>query len=232
MHRGDLRKGKVLPRPRFVVVLGCLLLILVLAPAIQQQEHPGMARMLGGLGLFVPILAMAAAEEKGRSRRVAIGLAIACALTSADILVGFSHLPPQIGIGVCLIFLAYTTFRLLMGVVRSRTVTVDVIAGALSSYLMVGLTWTFAYGLLETVRPGSIHGISEGSAFLDFPTLLYFSYITLLSIGYGDITPLTAAARMLTVLEGLLGMTFTTIIMAVLVAGHLSQREGPDRPAE
>jgi len=212
-----------------VVVLGCLLLILVLAPAIQHETHPAMTRMLGGLGLFVPILAVAAAEEERRSRRFALGLAIACALTSADTMVGFSHLPPQIGIGVCLIFLAYTTFRLLMGVVRSRTVTGDVIAGALSSYLMVGLTWTFAYGLLETVRPGSIQGINEGSALLDFPTLLYFSYITLLTIGYGDITPLTAVARMMAVIEGLLGMTFTTVIMAVLVAGHLRHREVPDR---
>jgi uncharacterized membrane protein len=208
-----------------VAVLGCLMLILVLAPAMQQEEHPALARMLGGLGLVVPILAVAAAEEKGRSRRIAFGLAIACALTSADTMLGFSHLPPQISIGVCLIFLAYTTLRLLMGVVRSRTVTADVIAGALSSYLMVGLTWTFAYGLLETVRPGSIHGISEGSALLDFPSLLYFSYITLLTIGYGDITPLTAAARMMAVIEGLLGMTFTTLIMAVLVAGHLRHRD-------
>jgi hypothetical protein len=94
--------------------------------------------------------------------------------------------------------------------------------------MMVGLTWAIAYGILETVQPGSIHGLAEGNASLDFPTLMYFSYITLLTIGYGDITPLSAVARMMAVLEGLLGMTFTTIIMAVLVAAHLRGQDERD----
>jgi hypothetical protein len=95
--------------------------------------------------------------------------------------------------------------------------------------MMVGLTWAFAYGFLETVSPGSIHGLSEGRSPLDFPALLYFSYITLLSIGYGDIAPLSATARMMAVLEGLAGMAFTTIILAVLVAAYLMNRR-PEKP--
>jgi hypothetical protein len=214
-----------IPRLRFVVILGFLLLILVLAPALQQEARPGMSRMLGLLGLLVPILALAAVDASGRPRRIAVGLAALCLLTSADNLAGFSHLPPQIGIALCVLFLAYTTFRLFAGVVASPTVTADVIAGALASYMLVGLTWAFAYGLLETVRPGSIHGLAEGGATLDFPSLLYFSYITLLTIGYGDITPLSATARMMTVVEGLLGMAFTTVVLAVLVASHLRHRD-------
>jgi len=214
-----------IPRLRFVVILGFLLLILVLAPALQQEARPGMSRMLGLLGLLVPILALAAIDAPGRPRRIAIALAGLCLLASADNLAGFSHLPPQIGIALCVLFLAYTTFRLFAGVVASPTVTADVIAGALASYMLVGLTWAFAYGLLETVRPGSTHGLAEGGAALDFPSLLYFSYITLLTIGYGDITPLSATARMMTVVEGLLGMGFTTVVLAVLVAGHLRHRD-------
>jgi hypothetical protein len=225
-----LRFASKIRRPRFVHILVGLLLIMVLAPAVQQLARPGMSRMLAVLGLVIPVLAMTAAGDKGRARHVAIGMALLCVLTNADAVAEFSHLPPQIGIALCTCFLAYTTLRLLVGVVRSRTVTADVIAGALSSYMMVGLTWAFAYGLLETVRPGSIHGLSEGSTPLNFPTLLYFSYITLLSIGFGDITPLSATARMMTVLEGLIGMAFTTIILAVLVAAYLTRRNDADRP--
>jgi len=47
---------------------------------------------------------------------------------------------------------------------------------------------------------------------------VYFSYVSLLTIGYGDITPVSAGARTLVVLEGLLGMAFTTVLLAVLVA--------------
>jgi ion channel len=220
--------GLSVPRPRFLAVLLSLLLILVLAPVLQQAARPGMARMLEMLGIFVPVLAVVAAGDVGRWRRLAIGLAIVCVLTNADAMTHVTGLPPQAGIAASLVFLGYTTLRLLAGVARSREVTGDVIAGALASYMMVGLTWGIAYGLLETVRPGSIHGLAEGSAALDFPALLYFSYITLLTIGYGDITPLSTTARMMTVVEGLFGMTFTTIILALLVAAYLRRRDDPE----
>jgi voltage-gated potassium channel len=217
-----------IPRPRFLAVLLALLLVLVLAPVLQQEARPAMARMLGILGLFIPVLAVAAAGGVGRSRRAAIVLAILCTLTNADAIVHATGLPPQVGIAVSLVFLTHATLRLLAGVARSHEVTGDVIAGAIAGYMMVGLTWTVAYGLLETVRPGSIHGLAEGSAALDFPALLYFSYITLLTIGYGDITPLSPTARMMTVVEGLLGMTFTTVVLAVLVANYLRRRDDPE----
>ena len=219
--------GLTIPRPRFVAVLVALLLVLVLAPVLQQVLHPGMERTLGFLGLFVPVLAVAAAGDAGRPRRIAIVMAILCAFTNADAMARVTWMPPQIGVVVSLVFLAFTTARLLAGVARSREVTGDVIAGAIASYMMVGLTWTVAYGLLETVRPGSIHGLAEGSAALDFPALLYFSYITILTIGYGDITPVSSTARMLAVVEGLFGMTFTTVILALLVAAYLRPRDDP-----
>lgn len=213
-------------RPRFVVLLAFLLCLLALAPVLQATAHPAMARMLGFVGLFVPLLAVAAVGDAGWRRRVALVLAALSALASAGALTRFSRLPPHVGIIATLIFMTYATTRVIAGVVRSREVTGDVIAGALAGYLMVGLTWAIAYGLVETLMPGSIHGLSGGSAAIDFPTLLYFSYITLLTIGYGDITPLTALARMMTVLEGLGGMVFTTVVLATLVAASLGQSAG------
>jgi len=221
-----------IPKPRFTVVLAAQLLILVLTPVLQQETHPALSRMLGFVGLFVPVLAVAVAGDSILHRRIAIGLAILCVLVSADTLTGVVQLPAPARIATVLVFLAYTTSRMLLGVVRSRKVTADVIAGALASYMMVGLTWAIAYGSLETLRPGSIHGLAEGRTYLDFPTLIYFSYITMLTIGYGDITPVSATARMMAVLEGLLGMAFTTIIMAVLVAGHLRGQDEGDRRGE
>jgi hypothetical protein len=216
----------LVPRPRFIVVLLLLLLIIILAPLVQQVSRPSVARALELCGLLVPLLAMAAAGDTGRHRHIAIALAVLCILTSADGLAGLTGLPPQLAIVMSLLFLAYTTVRMMAGVARSTRVTGDVLAGALASYLMVGLTWAFAYGLLETVRPGSIRGVEGAGIGQDFPTLLYFSYITQLTIGYGDITPLTPVARTMAVLEGLMGMAFTTVILATLVAAYLTQRPG------
>jgi hypothetical protein len=221
-------RRSILPQPRFVIVLGALVLILALTPVFQSVSHPGLAHMLGVLALIVPVLAVAALGDAGGSRHVAIVLAALCILAGTDRLAGLTGLPDHVGIAVMLVFLLYTTARLIVGVVRSRVVTGDVIFGALASYMMVGLTWAIAYGLLETVTPGSIHGLADGTASLDFPALLYFSYITLLSIGYGDIAPVSATARTFAVFEGLIGMAFTTVLLAVLVASHLRSRDHSD----
>jgi hypothetical protein len=80
------------------------------------------------------------------------------------------------------------------------------------------------FGVVETRWPGSIRFAADNLE-VRFSDLLYFSYVTLLTIGYGDITPVSPAARALVVLEGLLRMAFTTMLLAVLVAKALGRRE-------
>jgi hypothetical protein len=176
--------------------------------------------------MIVPLIAVAAAGDTGRHRDIASGLAVLTALTSADSLFRLTGIPPQVGVVMSTLFLAYATARLIAGVLRSPRVSGDVLAGAVSAYIMLGLTWAFAYGFLESFRPGSIRGLESADRIPDFSTLLYFSYITQLSIGFGDITPASPVARMLAVLEGLTGMIFTTIVLAALVAAHLTDRGG------
>jgi hypothetical protein len=210
------------PRPQYFIVLCCLAALLVLPAVVSAFAGPG--RALSLLGLLVPVLAVAAASDTPRHRRTAIVLAVLCAATNAEGLAHLTTLPPEVGAAAALLFLGYTTYLLLNGVLRSRRVTSDVIAGALASYLMIGLTWAVAYGLVEAIVPGSIN--TPAGARVDLQTLVYYSYITLMTIGYGDVTPVTAAARTLAVFEGLVGVAFTTVILAALVAMLL--REGKD----
>jgi hypothetical protein len=202
------------PRPQYVFVLCCLVALLVL-PAV-ASAFAASGRAISLVGLLVPVLAVAAASETRRHRRTAIILAFVCAVTNAEGLVHFTSLPSEVGAATALVFLAYTSYLLMNGVLRSRRVTSDVIAGALASYLMIGLTWAFAYGLVEMVAPGSIS--TPAGRRLDLQTLIYFSYITLMTIGYGDVTPAAPAARALAIFEGLVGVAFTTIVLAALVA--------------
>ena len=66
-------------------------------------------------------------------------------------------MPLWAGNGAALIFLAYTTYLVLRAVVGSAQVTPEIVAGALASYVMIGLTWAIAFGVVETRWPGSIH---------------------------------------------------------------------------
>lgn len=201
-------------RPQYFFVLFSLLVLLVLPSIAAGPFGPGRAGSL--LGLVVPVLAVAAASDTRRQRVTAITLAVLCAVTNAEGLIHLTRLPREVGGAIAVVFLGYTTHLLLRGVLRSQRVTGDVIAGALASYLMIGLTWALGYGLVEKIAPGSIAVTGGGGT--DLPTLIYFSYITLMTIGYGDVTPVSPIARTLAVLEGLFGITFTTIILAALVA--------------
>ncbi len=209
----------MLRRPTFPAVLGMLVALIVIVPLVEELGHLRAGRMLGLAGLTVPILAVAAASDRQGHRRVAFALAAISALANGATLPDWG-VPFWAGSGASLIFLAYTTYLVLGIVLRSARVTKEIVAGALASYVMIGLTWAIAFGVVETRWPGSIHFAGDNPE-ARFSDLLYFSYVSLLTIGYGDITPVSAAARTLVVLEGLLGMAFTTVLLAVLVAKAL-----------
>jgi len=199
-----------------------LVAVIALAPLLEDTVHPGVGGMLGFVGLAVPAVAVAAASSRAKIRRTALALAGLCFLTNGVTLVE-SAVPAWLGNAAALAFLAFTTYVVLHAVVTSEQVGPDVIAGALASYVMIGLTWAIAFGVMETHRPGSIRFPPGPPA--GFSDLLYFSYISLLTIGYGDITPVSGAARTLVVFEGLIGMAFTTVLLAVLVAMRLRDRQ-------
>jgi voltage-gated potassium channel len=98
-----------------------------------------------------------------------------------------------------------------------------VLAGALAAYIMAGLAFAVAYGVIEGRVPGAfnIGGLGDAS----FPDLVYFSFVTMMTIGFGDVTPVAPLARAVVLFEGLFGVVFTTIVMASLVAGYLRYRE-------
>jgi voltage-gated potassium channel len=79
--------------------------------------------------------------------------------------------------------------------------------------------------MAHSARSDAARAASNATVTKIATTLLYFIYVTLLTIGYGDITPVSPAARALVVLEGLLRMAFTTMLLAVLVAKALGRRE-------
>jgi hypothetical protein len=205
-------------RPPFYLVLVCLIALLVVASVLSATEGAGSPRALSVFGLLVSVLAVSAASEAPRLRRVVLALAVVSAIINAGGLWHVMGLPGQPGIAISLAFLALTTLILFAGVMRSEQVTGDVIAGAVATYLMVGLTWAFAYGLAESIWPGAISAAGTPLAGGSAHTLLYFSYTTLMTIGYGDVVPVHPVTRILAVLEGLAGVGFTTIVLAFLVA--------------
>ena len=110
----------------------------------------------------------------------------------------------------------------LVRVLRLGRVTYDHIVGAVAVYLLLGMTWAQAYGLLDGMVPGAFNQASPAS---DSPyAFVYFSVITLATVGYGDITPVHPIARSLAMLEALFGQLYLAILLARLVSLEVAER--------
>ncbi|MEE9160102.1 MAG: potassium channel family protein [Gammaproteobacteria bacterium] len=129
------------------------------------------------------------------------------------------------------LFSAYITGMIVIHVVRQRRVTTDEIFAAISAYLMIGMTGALLFVLIDQVVPGSLSVSSSlvtGSPEvtfrrIDFPTYLYYSFTTLTTLGYGDINPVSAPARVFSYLLAVTGQIYLTVLIAWLVGLYISQ---------
>ena len=97
------------------------------------------------------------------------------------------------------------------------------LVGAVVLYMLIGFTWAVAYEIVYNYSPGAFTGAVGGAGF-PMGRWVYFSFITLTTVGYGDITPVARAARSLSILEALVGQLYPAVILARLVS---LPRDGP-----
>ncbi len=122
------------------------------------------------------------------------------------------------------------TFVVLAQVFRAGAVTRDRILGAVAAYLLFGLTWAAAYHLVALRNPDAFAGaVPKGSEHIS--GWVYFSYVTLTTVGYGDITPVAMVARTLSNMESLTGQLYPAILIARLVSLELLHRSENHAPA-
>ena len=120
-------------------------------------------------------------------------------------------------------FTFYTAFRVLVHVMKAKKVTKDILAGAASTYLLLGISWGMLYALVEIVMPGSfaVKGGLSANIITEWSTFNYFSFTTLTTLGYGDITPMTERAQSLAILEAITGVLFMALLISRLVGLYI-----------
>lgn len=122
------------------------------------------------------------------------------------------------------VFYGIVTYELIQQVIKSSVISKNVIIGLMCGYICIGLVSFFGFLSIEIMNPGSFHGIDSSlTIFEKKDPLLYFSYITLLTIGYGDITPANVIAQKFSILTGLLGQFYMVILTAIIVGKYISQ---------
>lgn len=121
-----------------------------------------------------------------------------------------------------LLFFAVVAYELLVDILAKESrVDSNLIAGAISVYLLIGVCFSFVYEIVFTLNPESFKGVVEGP--MRHTTFTYFSFVTMTTLGYGDITPLTKIGGTFATLEAIIGQLYLTVLVARLVGMHISQ---------
>jgi len=121
-------------------------------------------------------------------------------------------------------FLAFVVAHLLQFILRSPRIDSEVLCAGVAGYLMLGVLWAGAYVLIDHLLPGAFvftAGFPTRQVMKGF-TSIYFSFITLSTVGYGDITPVSSVARMLAMMEAITGTLYMAVLVARLVSLHSS----------
>ena len=125
---------------------------------------------------------------------------------------------------VALLFYLFTTMLAFEALFTGEQIDLNMIMGSICVYILVGISWSIFYFFESVIHPGAFNGIVDDLGKQRFSEVLYYSYVTLSTLGYGDITPVTPIARTLAFLEALFGQFYIAILVASFVGMHISVR--------
>ena len=211
---------------RFSLLLTALVINILFAPLFGSVTSHIAFTMLIAIMVFV----------LGNNRKIIFSYIIVAA---AALLCSWANLAndssPNIQILTHLFSFFVLTFAIsliITNIFSNDAVTIDTIAESLCAYLLLGFAFASIYSLIDTLQPGSFVSSLTGlsvpfSSEGDGLNRIYFSFVTLLTVGYGDIVPHTPPAKLTTIIEGFFGQVYLVVLIARLVGMHVSQRNNP-----
>ncbi len=214
---------------RFLVLLVTLILLLVIQPMVRGFDVRGLVfDVLYSLVLVAAILSLCerrwpttAALILGVPALMGRWLAYLVASNGDDFLSLSDHL-------VEVLFLGFVAAMILRLVLTQGSISLDSIFGAICAYMLLGMACGTFYSAVEIMKPNSFQASGELAEALKSsgtrePVLIYYSFVTLTTVGYGDITPISPPARTLSWLEAMMGQFYIAVLVAFLVGIRVSQ---------
>ena len=210
-------------RMRYAYLLAALALLIIGRPFLPDFGRNLVIAMLG-LSLIT-----AAVTSAARQYQVWVGIALTAAIVVASLMPQNSAYfdPNLVSPGLGIVYWALTAFLILRRIlVRTDRITGDTINGAICVYLLLGLIWCHAYALLDAIEPGSFQlgGVADAAVGHSFERFIGFSFITLTTVGYGNVIPLTARAEALAIAEAVTGQLYLAVLLARFVAMEIAGR--------
>lgn len=224
---------------RFVVLLGVLTLLLIVPSILDTAGFSSIVTRVVVMLLFsASLIAAMYAVSRGRVAQI-VGVLLA---VPSIILLGMDAMTQRQGFvipsyGFAILFLGYTILILMKYFFVATRVSLNTICGALCVYLLLGVLWAILCSLLEILWPGSyaMNG-AQMSGLMRFGGekslySVYYSFVTMTTLGFGDITPVSSMARMFAALEAVMGQVYLAVLVARLVSLQVVQSlQGPASP--
>ena len=203
---------------RFFFVLVSLLSFLILSPLL--KNFIGLSNLLNIFLSFVLISSIYAVSQKMHQRVIALLLALPLLLSTWINYYLESPVLSIIGTFSGILFFGFIVVIILSFVLKQAQVTLNVIYAAIVVYLSLAMMWGMIFILVELLQPGSITLGQTGEGSFHF---FYYSFVTITTLGYGDITPKSEIARSLALLEAVIGQIYLVVLVARLVGIHIAQ---------
>ncbi|MDH3614068.1 MAG: ion channel [Gammaproteobacteria bacterium] len=211
-------------RTNFFFLLIALLIFLIAIP-LADDLNLGSAPLVRGL-VFSCLLVIGVWSLKGGGRFFTVGMAFVIAGVLLNVLAINMHAPfLQYGsilllIGFLLVAILFTIQQVAIG----TDINTNRIVGAICIYLLLGVIWAMTYTLVDLVSPGSFAGFSPTTEQGWDSEWLYFSFVTMTTLGYGDILPVSATSRGLAYMQAVVGQFYIAVLVAGLVGAYVSAK--------
>jgi hypothetical protein len=215
-------------RWRYLILLGTLLLVLVVQPVTFGFSTP--PQLFDAFLVLVTFALLLSFCPDKNKRLLAVAFGIPTGLLSlGGHLIAAHNTVVLIGHCLAVVFYFWAAALIVASLFRRQALSLDSIFGAICGYLLVGMAWAVLYSTLDTVWPGSFEVANRLADQVQaddsrIHLFTYYSFITLTTVGYGDVTPLSTAARTCAWLEALTGQFYLAVLVAGLVGALLSRR--------
>ncbi len=207
-----------------VHLLVALVVLLATLPFVEELPNGNLVEAV----LMTVVLAAAVWVVGGRPRTLLVAVVL---VTPALVGTWIDRLrpdlvPKEVTLAAAIVFVAFVIVHLLAYILRAAWVNAQVLCAAIAGYLLMALLWALAYTLVARLVPNSFAFTAQADPHRSMAGFeaVYFSFVTLSTVGYGDIIPVSNAARTLAMVEATTGVFYVAVLIAHLVSLYSGHR--------
>lgn len=209
---------------RYLNLLVVIIAMMIISPFTARSP---VLRMVNNIVLTLVLLSVVnTVKKQRRTALVGLMLGVPWVVLSWLHLIDFITVPPTVISVTSMIFNGYIIFVLLRHIIRSKRVTADILYGAVSVYILLGIFFASLYFFLDAITQAELFmyaGAGNTGAPVDGTGMFYFSFVTLTTLGYGDIQPVADVSRIFAIIEAMTGVLYSAALIGRLIGLYVAQ---------